>query len=65
MTVGDLKEMCEDILYTLEDYDDNLKIKLSANTYRIGNDFISTYEGYLPLGDIESRIEGNEEEEDW
>lgn len=63
MTVGDLKEMCENILYTLENYDDDLKIRLSANTYGIGSYFIATYDGFLPILQIEDRIETGDEDD--
>ena len=62
MTVGDLKEMCEDILYTLDNYDDDLNIRLSANTYGVGYEFIATYDGFLPIPQIEDRIETDDDE---
>lgn len=68
--VSDLKDILQNALENLEDYDDNQKVRLVSNTYFLGhaNQFlgISGYDGgYLDLNDIETEEdEENEEEED-
>lgn len=67
ITVSDLKDILQNALDNLEDYDDNQKVRLVSNTYFLGhaNQFlgISGYDGgYLDLNDIE--IEEDEEDEE-
>lgn len=67
ITVSDLKDILQNALDNLEDFDDNQKVQLVSNTYFLGNanQFlgISGYDGgYLDLNDIE--IEEDEEDEE-
>lgn len=69
ITVSDLKNILQNALDNLEDYDDNQKVRLVSNTYFLGhaNQFlgISGYDGgYLDLNDIEIEEEDDDEGED-
>lgn len=67
ITVSDLKDILQNALDNLEDYDDNQKVRLVSNTYFLGhaNQFlgISGYDGgYLDLNNIEIEEEDEDEE---
>lgn len=68
MTVADLKRKLEQALNTLEDFDDNQKIKMVSNTYFLGNSCrtflgLSGYNGgYINLDDpVEDQEEYDED----
>lgn len=51
-TIGDLKDHLKDILFELEDYDDEEEIDIKRSTYFLENkdNFIATQEGFIDLG---------------
>lgn len=61
MKVRDLKQMLQNWLEDLDWYDEDNEVKLSANTYRMGNEFIATYNGFIDMNDPVK----DSEEEDW
>lgn len=68
MTVRDLKELLEEKLEILEQYEDDDKIKMVTNTYFLGgaSQFlgISGYNGgYISLSALEEYIDTDEEED--
>ena len=48
-TVAGLKKFYNDALDVLENYDDDAKVTMHANTYRIDVPFIGTYGGYIEI----------------
>ena len=69
MKVKDLKELLEQTLETLENYDDEKEIKLVSNTYFLGhpNYFLGVagYNGgYLALDWLDETLENDDEEEE-
>lgn len=68
MTIKDLKELLEEKLEILEQYEDDDKIKMESNTYFLGgaHEFlgIAGYNGgYINLSCLEESIYNNDEEE--
>lgn len=62
MTVGELKNVLQDVLEQLEDFEDDSNIKLVSNTYFLGNAHyflgVSGYDGgYLSLDSISESVE--------
>lgn len=69
MKVKDLRELLEEKLEILEQYDDDKKIKLVSNTYFLGhpNYFLGVagYDGgYLALDWLDETLEKDEEDEE-
>lgn len=69
MKVRKLKELLEDILQTLENYEDEQEIKEVTNTYFLGNAKyflgISGYDGgYINLSQLDENIMDEDEEEE-
>lgn len=67
MTVKELKEILEEKLEILEQYEDDDKIKMETNTYFLGGARhflgISGYDGgYINLSYLEEQINKDEEE---
>ena len=68
MKVKDLKELLEQTLFQLEDYEDEDEVKMVSNTYFLNGAYhfigIAGYNGgYISLDDIEI-IKEDEEEDD-
>ena len=69
MTIKQLKELLEEKLEILEQYDEDKKIKLVSNTYFLGHPQyflgVAGYNGgYLALDYLEEKIEEDMEEEE-
>lgn len=69
MTIKQLKELLEEKLEILEQYDEDKKIKLASNTYFLGHPQyflgVAGYNGgYLALDYLEEKIEEDMEEEE-
>lgn len=69
MKVYELKELLTNYLETLEDYDDELELKLESNTYFLGHPSyflgIAGYSGgYLNLDNLEENIITNTDDEE-
>jgi hypothetical protein len=67
MTVGELKNVLQDVVSELEDYDDSDSIKLVTNTYFLGHapyflGVSGSNGGYVNLRDISESIELSEDE---
>ena len=67
MTIKELKELLEEKLEILEQYDEDKKIRLVSNTYFLGDTKyflgVAGYNGgYLALDDLEEKIEEDEED---
>ena len=60
MTVADLKRKLQRYLDDLDDYNESDEVKVSCNTYGMGNNFLATYEGFINFDDP---VENSEE--DW
>ena len=60
MTVADLKRKLQRYLDDLDDYNESDEVKVSCNTYGMGNNFLATYEGFI---DFDDPVENSEE--DW
>lgn len=64
MTVSDLKDLLQQALDNLENYDDNQKLEIKTNTYWVRGDFISiTGKGFVQLNDPVA-TDDDEDEED-
>lgn len=61
LKVKRLREMLENALSQLEDYDDNDEVDTEPNTYRLTN-FIGTYYGFINLDEYINIVEKDEEE---
>lgn len=61
MTVADLKRKLQRYLDDLDDYNESDEVKVSCNTYGMGNNFLATYEGFINFDDP---VEDSSEE-DW
>ena len=51
MTVADLKRKLQGYLDDLDDYNETDEVKVSCNTYGMGNNFLATYEGFIDFND--------------
>lgn len=51
MTVADLKRKLQRYLDDLDDYNESDEVKVSCNTYGMGNNFLATYEGFINFDD--------------
>lgn len=70
MTVKELKELLEEKLEILDQYEDDDKIKIESNTYFLGGARhflgISGYDGgYINLSCLEEAINNKDDEEDY
>ena len=70
MKVKDLKELLEEKLEILEQYDEDQKIKMVSNTYFLGGAYhflgIAGYNGgYISLDNLEEEIITDEDEEEY
>lgn len=61
MTVADLKRKLQRYLDDLDDYNESDEVKVSCNTYGMGNNFLATYEGFINFDDPVK----DSSEEDW
>lgn len=61
MTVADLKRKLQRYLDDLDDYNESDEVKVSCNTYGMGNNFLATYEGFINFDDLVK----DSSEEDW
>lgn len=61
MTVADLKRKLQRYLDDLDDYNESDEVKVSCNTYGMGNNFLATYEGFIDFDDPVK----DSSEEDW
>jgi len=64
MKIKDLKELLEDTLNALEDYDDDETLVLHSNTYSIdrkGHIYIGTRDGFIDIENIQ--VEGYDDDE--
>ena len=69
MKVAELKEILEDALHDLEEYDDDKEVRLVSNTYFLGDCYcflgISGYDGgYVNLNNPVEEDEDEEDEDD-
>lgn len=67
VTVGEIKQILQDSLDQLEDYDDSDEVKSVSNTYflRGCEHFLGiSSEGYINLSDIEVKDKDEEDEEE-
>ena len=62
-TVEGLKKFYNDALDVLENYDDDAKVTMHANTYRIDVPFIGTYGGYIEINNPVSEDEDDDYDE--
>lgn len=60
MTVRKLKDLLEGWIEDLENYEDEDEVRVSCNTYGMGNNFIATYQGFIDMNDPVK-----DSEEDW
>lgn len=51
MKVSQLRNLLESWIEDLEYYNDDDEVKVSANTYRMSDNFIATYNGYIDMSD--------------
>ena len=63
-TVNNLREILQDALSTLEDYDDNAVVRTSCNTYGMYGRILEVPGGFVALDDLEidDAEEASEEE---
>lgn len=63
-TVNDLREILQDALSTLDDYDDNAVIRTRCNTYGMCGRILEVPGGFVALDDlkIDDPAEDSEEE---
>lgn len=61
-TVNDLREILEDALSTLEDYDGNEVVRTRCNTYGMYGRILEVPNGFVALDDLE--IDDPEEDSD-
>jgi len=64
MKVGKLRELLEEVLESLEDYDDNEELTLQGNTFftRDNTYVLQTPQGFLGLDNVENAIHIDETE---
>lgn len=60
MKVKELKNLLEGWIEDLENYEDEDEVRVSCNTYGMGNNFIATYQGFIDMNDPVK-----DSEEDW
>ena len=63
MTVSELKDLLQQALNNLENYDDNQELNIQTNTYYVRGKFISIPGvGFIPLNDPVADDDDEEEE---
>ena len=60
MTVAELKRKLQRYLDDLDDYNETDEVRVSPNTYGMGNNFLATCEGFIDFNDPVK-----DSEEDW
>lgn len=60
--VGKLKEILQDAIDYLDDYEDDDIVNLQPNNYKMNRPLLELYNGFLSLNDIDVE-ESNEDEE--
>lgn len=63
-TVNDLREILEDALSTLEDYDGNDVVRTRSNTYGMHGRILEVPNGFVALDDLEIDDPEEDSEED-
>lgn len=63
-TVGQLRQICEDILFLISGWDDDVKIRTSTSTYGLGDTILETKDGFIDYRDIQEDDEDYYEEEE-
>lgn len=64
MTVAELKDLLQQALDNLEDYEDNQKLNIKTNTYFVRGKFISIPGvGFIPLNDPVAADDDEDEQE--
>ena len=61
-TVGQLRQICEDILDQITGWDENTTIRTGTSTYGLGYTVLETEDGFIDYSDIQ---EDDDEEEDY
>lgn len=66
LTVKELKEKLQDVIDTLDNYEDNDTIEIVGNTYFIRSTFYAQVgcKGFVALTNIEDNINPNDDEEE-
>lgn len=65
MTVSDLKDLLQQALDNLENYNDNRELNIKTNTYYVRGKFISIPGvGFIPLNDPVDNDDDDEDEEE-
>ena len=62
LTVKRLREILEDALEQLDEYDDNDIVEASPNTYNLSAPYLATYQGFVELDEI--RVENWNDDDD-
>ena len=52
-TVGQLRQICEDILFLISGWDDDVKIRTGPSTYGMGYTVLETEDGFFDYTDIQ------------
>lgn len=64
MTVSELKDLLQQALDNLEDYDDNRELNIESNTYYVRGKYIGIPGvGFIPLNDPVAADDDEDEEE--
>jgi hypothetical protein len=66
ITVGKVKSILNEVLETLETFEEDTELNLQGNTYftRHNHYVLHTPQGFLGLDDLKEAIDGNDEEGD-
>ena len=66
LTVGELKEYLEELVETLEEFNEDTEVRTVSNTYFINSDCFLAYgrQGFIDLGTLEDDLEEAENEKD-
>ena len=52
-TVGQLRQICEDILDQITGWDENTTIRTRTSTYELGDTILETKDGFIDYYDIQ------------